>query len=216
MPSTSKKQHKFMEAIAHNQAFAKKVGIPQSVGQDFSNADKGKTFKQGGNMKSDKAHEMHQARELRKIANEEEHEAKAMKRGGRVDPRLLGAMMAANRPPMAAPAAAPMGAPGMKRGGMAKMEPHEHMKMAHHHLKEAMKHGGHVKKMASGGMTTGMHGDDEKKGMTTAKMAKVKEGGNKRFGEHAVQERGHTRGMEPKMAGSTTGMKRGGKTHHKK
>ena len=48
MPSTSKKQHNFMEAIAHNKAFAKKVGVPQSVGQDFSNADKGKKFKESG------------------------------------------------------------------------------------------------------------------------------------------------------------------------
>jgi hypothetical protein len=48
MPSTSKKQHNFMAAIAHNPAFAKKVGVPQSVGRDFSNADKGKTFKKGG------------------------------------------------------------------------------------------------------------------------------------------------------------------------
>jgi len=50
MPSTSAKQHKFMEAIAHSPSFAKKVGVPQSVGQDFSKADKGKTFKQGGSM----------------------------------------------------------------------------------------------------------------------------------------------------------------------
>jgi hypothetical protein len=48
MPSSSKKQHNFMAAIAHSPAFAKKVGIPQSVGKDFTNADKGKTFKQGG------------------------------------------------------------------------------------------------------------------------------------------------------------------------
>ena len=48
MPSTSKKQHNFMAAIAHSPAFAKKVGIPQKVGKDFTNADKGKTFKQGG------------------------------------------------------------------------------------------------------------------------------------------------------------------------
>jgi len=52
MPSTSKKQHKFMEAVAHNPSFAKKAGVPQSVGKDFSNADKGKTFKQGGDMAS--------------------------------------------------------------------------------------------------------------------------------------------------------------------
>jgi len=50
MPSTSKKQHNFMAAVANNPAFAKKVGVPQSVGKDFSNADKGKTFKRGGDM----------------------------------------------------------------------------------------------------------------------------------------------------------------------
>ena len=48
MPSTSKKQHNFMEAIAHSPSFAKKVGVPQSVGKDFSNADKGKSFSKGG------------------------------------------------------------------------------------------------------------------------------------------------------------------------
>ena len=52
MPSTSAKQHRFMEAVAHNPAFAKKAGVPQTVGQDFSKADKGKTFKQGGTMNS--------------------------------------------------------------------------------------------------------------------------------------------------------------------
>ena len=48
MPSTSKKQHNLMEAVAHSPAFAKKVGIKQSVGQDFATADKGKKFKGGG------------------------------------------------------------------------------------------------------------------------------------------------------------------------
>jgi hypothetical protein len=50
MPSTSKKQHNFMAAIAHSPSFAKKVGVPQSVCKDFNNADKGKTFKRGGDM----------------------------------------------------------------------------------------------------------------------------------------------------------------------
>ena len=40
-----------MAAVAHNPAFAKKAGVPQSVGKEFSKADKGKTFKQGGDMK---------------------------------------------------------------------------------------------------------------------------------------------------------------------
>ena len=48
MPSTSKKQHNFMAAIANNPAFAKKVGVPQSVGKDFTEADKGKKFRSGG------------------------------------------------------------------------------------------------------------------------------------------------------------------------
>ena len=37
-----------MAAVAKNPAFAKKVGIKQSVGQDFLNADKGKKFRSGG------------------------------------------------------------------------------------------------------------------------------------------------------------------------
>jgi hypothetical protein len=48
MPSKSKKQHNFMEAIAHNPAFAKKAGVPTRVGKDFAKADRGKKFKGGG------------------------------------------------------------------------------------------------------------------------------------------------------------------------
>lgn len=50
MPSTSKKQHNLMEAVAHNPAFAKKVGIKQSVGKDFAEADKGRKFGLGGSV----------------------------------------------------------------------------------------------------------------------------------------------------------------------
>lgn len=39
MPSTSKKQHKFMEAVAHSPEFAKKADVPQKVGKDFAAAD---------------------------------------------------------------------------------------------------------------------------------------------------------------------------------
>ncbi len=54
MPSTSKKQHNFMEAVAHNPSFAKKVGVPQSVGKDFSNADKNRKFSKGGDTMASK------------------------------------------------------------------------------------------------------------------------------------------------------------------
>lgn len=39
MPSTSPKQHRFMEAVAHSPKFAKRAGVPQSVGKDFASAD---------------------------------------------------------------------------------------------------------------------------------------------------------------------------------
>lgn len=49
MPSTSAKQAKFMRAVAHSPSFAKKVGVPTSVGKDFSEADKKmKKFDNGG------------------------------------------------------------------------------------------------------------------------------------------------------------------------
>jgi hypothetical protein len=48
MPSKSKKQHNLMEAVAHSKKFAKKVGIPMSVGKDFVEADKGRKFGVGG------------------------------------------------------------------------------------------------------------------------------------------------------------------------
>jgi hypothetical protein len=48
MPSKSKKQHDFMAAVAHSPKFAKKAGVPMSVGSEFMDADKGKTFRTGG------------------------------------------------------------------------------------------------------------------------------------------------------------------------
>jgi hypothetical protein len=44
----SKKQEKFMQAVAHNPAFAKKVGVPVKVGKEFTKSG-------GGEMKESKA-----------------------------------------------------------------------------------------------------------------------------------------------------------------
>ncbi len=54
MPTTSKKQHNFMAAVANNPSFAKKVGVPQSVGKDFTTADKGRKFSKGGDTMASK------------------------------------------------------------------------------------------------------------------------------------------------------------------
>jgi hypothetical protein len=45
MPSVSKRQRKFMVAVANNPKFAKQVGVPQSVGKEFSGVDKRKGAK---------------------------------------------------------------------------------------------------------------------------------------------------------------------------
>jgi hypothetical protein len=93
MPSTSKKQHNFMAAVANNPSFAKKVGVPQSVGKDFSTADKSRKFSKGGD---------------------------TMKK---MDPKMMAMMMAKKRgmgaSPAMAPRMAPRMAPGMAKGGSA-------------------------------------------------------------------------------------------------
>jgi hypothetical protein len=48
VPTVSNKQERFMQAVAHNPKFAKKVGVSQSVGREFTKAG-------GGEMKESKA-----------------------------------------------------------------------------------------------------------------------------------------------------------------
>lgn len=78
MPSTSKKQHNFMEAIAHSPSFAKKVGVPQSVGKDFSNADKNRKFSKGGDTMATKMNPGFMAM----MAKKKDGAKPAMKKGG--------------------------------------------------------------------------------------------------------------------------------------
>jgi hypothetical protein len=44
-----------MAAVANSPSFAKKAGVPQSVGKEFNEADKGRKFSKGGDMKESKA-----------------------------------------------------------------------------------------------------------------------------------------------------------------
>ena len=52
MPAKSKKQEKFMQAVANNPEFAKKVGVKQSVGKEFTKEKDMKKVKKmmGGGM----------------------------------------------------------------------------------------------------------------------------------------------------------------------
>lgn len=77
MPSVSKKQHKFMAAVANNPKFAKKVGVPSSVGKEFLTADKGKKFKEGGEMRN--TSRMNRLEELGRVDAEKASTAKGKK-----------------------------------------------------------------------------------------------------------------------------------------
>ena len=85
MPSVSKKQHNLMAAVAKNPAFAKKVGIKQSVGQDFLEADKGKKFK-GGGMAKTCATKSDAKIIAKKEVKGHEKSMHGMKKGGIVEP----------------------------------------------------------------------------------------------------------------------------------
>jgi hypothetical protein len=81
MPSTSKKQHGFMAAVANNPKFAKKVGVSKSVGEEFMKADKGRKFREGGALKETDA-ESNPG--LAKLPTEVRNKMGYMKKGGDV------------------------------------------------------------------------------------------------------------------------------------
>jgi hypothetical protein len=112
MPATSLKQKKFMDAVAHNPAFAKKVGVPKSVGKDFSKASKGIKFGSGSKTRVDR----------QTVNNPKTNQGKQelFNKGGNT-------MMNKMNPGMKAIMAKKMGKPTMKKGmdtaknGMKKM-----------------------------------------------------------------------------------------------
>ena len=74
-----------MAAVANNPAFAKKVGISKSVGEEFMKADKSKKFKEGGMM--DKTQDKAMIKKAFKQHDMQEHKGGkgtklALKKGG--------------------------------------------------------------------------------------------------------------------------------------
>ena len=122
MPSKTSKQHNFMAAVANNPAFAKRVGVPASVGREFMQADKGRKFNEGGDMKESKAMVGKEIAFMKKkgapksMIKHEMAEAKGMKRGGYAS----GGMPMVEKNGKKVPAFAADGVGKMKHGGMAK------------------------------------------------------------------------------------------------
>jgi hypothetical protein len=79
-----------MEAVAHSPSFAKKAGVPQSVGKDFSAADKGRKFSKGGDMTESKKMVGKEVAFMKKkgapaaMIKHEKSEMMGMKKGGKV------------------------------------------------------------------------------------------------------------------------------------
>lgn len=127
MPSTSKKQADFMRAVAHSPKFAKKVGVPQSVGKDFSNADKGRKFKEGGDTMANTSR-MNRLEELGRVNAEKASTAKGKKNLAAEKKRVVGELkyakggmtgMGAVR--TAAPSRDGIASKGKTKGTMVKM-----------------------------------------------------------------------------------------------
>lgn len=138
-----------MEAIAHNPAFAKKVGVPQSVGQDFSKADKGKTFKKGGETMATKKMNPFMAM----IAKKKEAAKGGMAKGDMAQDKK------------------------MIKKAFKQHDAQEHKGGSG--TKLALKKGGMMKKMAGGGLAAGHKDANgvAKKGLTKGTMVKMNMGG---------------------------------------
>jgi hypothetical protein len=90
-----------MAAVANNPSFAKKVGVPQSVGKDFSTADKNRKFKEGGDTMANTSR-MNRLEELGRVNAEKASTAKGKRNLMDEKKRIVGEMK-------------------MAKGGMTKM-----------------------------------------------------------------------------------------------
>jgi len=174
MPSTSKKQHNFMAAVANNPAFAKKVGVPQTVGKDFANADKGKTFKRGGDMATKMGKPvmkkgMSMAKDgMKRPTPMANTSMMGMKKGGMAS----GGMPMVMKDGKKIPAFAADGEGKMKKGGMAGMHKMPDGKMMKDSAMKKMNMGGMAasKMMSSGGSASKRADGIAIKGKTKGKM----------------------------------------------
>ena len=188
-----------MAAVAHSPKFAKKAGVPMSVGSEFMDADKGKKFRTGGasspkaGINKQKTH--HGSMQM--------PNAMLNKYIGHRDGGMMKTVNADKNPGLSKLPTEVRNKMGyMKKGGMAHDDAKADMKMdksqdksmikkafKQHDMQEhkggkgtklALKNGGStVKKMASGGLAAGHKSANgiAKKGLTKGKQIKMSHGG---------------------------------------
>jgi hypothetical protein len=162
MPAISEKQKKFMDAVAHNKAFATQAGVPQSVGKDFSEASKGMKFGKGSTTRTDR----------QVINNPKTNQGKQelFKKGGsmatKMNPGFM-AMMAKKKAGSGKMAAFEKSGKDVEMKGVKEGSPKDR---AMDKKQMAMKKGGAAKKMASGGSASARADGVATKGKTKGKL----------------------------------------------
>jgi hypothetical protein len=165
MPATSLKQKKFMDAVAHNPAFAKKAGVPQSVGEDFSSASKGMKFGKGSETRVD-------SQAVNNPKTNHGQKALFSKGGNMATKKMFGGKESMKEELAEAKA--------IKSGKISPMQYAKGEKS-----EPAMKKGGSVKKMANGGMTSVRTAAPSRDGIASkgkTKGTQVKMSGSKPLG----------------------------------
>jgi hypothetical protein len=179
MPATSEKQKKFMDAVAHNPAFAKASGVPVKVAKEFSEKSKGMKFGKDTNTSRPDLQKVNKPKTLH-------GKMSLMKEGGNT-------MASKMNPGFMAMMAKKKGATKMAGGGM----PMKDGKPAFiGDGKGAMKHGGissSLKAHASASASKAHAG--MKKGGMPSKMGAVKTGST----PNGVASKGKTKGKMVKM-----------------
>ena len=180
-----------MAAVANNPAFAKKVGIPKSVGEEFMKADKTKKFGPGGSTGTLKEVDASKNPGLSKLPTEVRNKMGYMKKGGMAMKK--GGMHKMPGGKMMKDSDMPkkkmnMGGMAYKEGGKADMAQDKktvkkavgmHEKQLHGGKKSdlaSLKKGGMAKKMAKGGQLAKANGVAVK-GKTKGAMVAMRSGG---------------------------------------
>jgi hypothetical protein len=180
MPSVSKKQHNLMAMVANNPTKAKQLGIPQSVGKEFTEADKGKKFGTGGRP------------DLQKVNKPTtEHGKQTLFKGGGMakdkmdmaqDKKMVKKAVAMHDKQMHGGKKTDMSS--LKKGGMAmkKMAMGGMARMAakgEHPVQKQAKRGAEMVKMAAGGLASGHKSADgcAVRGKTRGTQAAMRKGG---------------------------------------
>ena len=159
-----------MEAVAHNPAFAKKAGIPQSVGKEFSAADKGKKFGEGGALKQglNKPKTDHGKQALFKEGGMAKHDDLAEDK--KLIKKAFGMHDKQEHPGKKTDLSK------LKGGGMAMDKEPRRASKGEHSVQKKSKRGAEIIKMAKGGLAMGHKSAD------------------------GIAVRGKTRGLQPSMA----------------